>query len=36
MRGKIPQIADWGQAIELGTEWQTVRNRIVDFKNQYC
>ena len=35
MRGKIPQIA-MGQAIELGTDWQTVRNRIVDFKNQYC
>lgn len=35
MRGKIPQIA-MRQAIELGTDWQTVRNRIVDFKNQYC
>ncbi|WP_111884040.1 beta-N-acetylhexosaminidase [Acinetobacter sp. CFCC 11171] len=35
MRGKIPQI-EIGQSIELGAEWQNVRNRIVDFKNQYC
>ena len=35
MRGKIPQI-EIGQSIELGADWQNVRNRIVDFKNQYC
>ena len=35
MRGKIPQIA-MGQTIELGADWQAVRNRIVDFKNQFC
>lgn len=35
MRGKIPQIAI-GQNIDLGADWQQVRNRIVDFKNQYC
>ncbi|UUS58108.1 MULTISPECIES: beta-N-acetylhexosaminidase [Acinetobacter] len=35
MRGKIPQI-EIGQNIELGADWQNVRNRIVDFKNQYC
>ncbi|UIJ75278.1 beta-N-acetylhexosaminidase [Acinetobacter sp. SH20PTE14] len=35
MRGKIPQI-EIGQSIELGADWQSVRNRIVDFKNQYC
>ncbi len=35
MRGKIPQIA-MGQTIELGADWQAVRNRIVDYKNQFC
>ncbi|WP_180024430.1 beta-N-acetylhexosaminidase [Acinetobacter sp. YH1901134] len=35
MRGKIPQI-EIGQSIELGADWQNARNRIVDFKNQYC
>ena len=35
MRGKIPQIAI-GQNIDLGADWQQIRNRIVDFKNQYC
>ena len=35
MRGKIPQIA-MGQTIELGADWQAVRNHIVDFKNQFC
>ncbi|MCL6247549.1 beta-N-acetylhexosaminidase [Acinetobacter sp. ANC 4945] len=35
MRGNIPQI-EIGQSIELGADWQNVRNRIVDFKNQYC
>ncbi|WP_180128428.1 MULTISPECIES: beta-N-acetylhexosaminidase [unclassified Acinetobacter] len=35
MRGKIPQI-EIGQSLELGADWQNVRNHIVDFKNQYC
>ena len=35
MRGKIPQITI-GQSIDLGADWLQVRNRIVDFKNQYC
>ncbi|OTG79340.1 beta-N-acetylhexosaminidase [Acinetobacter sp. ANC 5054] len=35
MRGKIPQITI-GQSLDLGADWLQVRNRIVDFKNQYC